>query len=70
MVEYGRALGGGDRHRARMLLRLLAALPRVNVLHASEVLTLLEAVVQSAVSIAQAGAPPGPRASKQGFQST
>ena len=47
-----------ERHRARMLLRLLAALTVVNVLDASEVLQLLEAVLHSAVSIAQAGGVP------------
>lgn len=58
VAEYQVALGAADRHRARMLLRLLAALTVVNVLHASEVLQLLQKVAQSAVDIAQAGERP------------
>ena len=49
------ALAAGARPRPRMLLRLLAALAVVNVVHAGEVLALLEALVRAAVSIAEAG---------------
>ncbi len=39
-----------------MLLRLMAALVVVNVVQPSDVLTVLEAVVSSAIAIADAGA--------------
>ena len=58
--DYEAALGGGQRHRARMLLRFMAALVVVNVVQPSDVLTVLEAVVSSAIAIADAGAVPGP----------
>ena len=58
MADYEASLTAGKRHRSRMLLRLLTSLTVVNVLHASDVLELLEAVVQSAVSIAEAGVSP------------
>jgi len=54
--DYEAALGAGRRHRARMLLRLMAALVVVNVVQPSDVLTVLEAVVSSAIDIADAGA--------------
>ena len=54
--DYETALAAGRRHRARMLLRFMAALVVVNAAQPSEVLTVLEAVVASAVAIAEAGA--------------
>ena len=56
VAEYEAALAAGQRHRARMLLRFMAALVVVNVAQPSEVLTVLEAVVASAVAIAATGA--------------
>ena len=56
--DYEAALGAGQRHRARMLLRFMAALVVVNVVQPSDVLTVLEAVVASAIAIAEAGADP------------
>ena len=53
--DYEAALSAGQRHRARMLLRLMAALVVVNVVQPSDVLTVLEAVVSSAIAIADAG---------------
>ncbi len=46
----------GDQGRARLLLRLLAALVVPGVLHASAMLATLEGVARSALQIAEAGA--------------
>ncbi len=52
---FEEALSAGDRTRARLLLRLLAALVVPGVLHPSAVIAALEGVVRSALQIAQQG---------------
>lgn len=49
------ALAAADRSRARLLLRLLAALAVPGVLHPSAVLAALEGVVRAALEIAEEG---------------
>jgi hypothetical protein len=52
---FAAALAAADRARARLLLRLLAALVVPGVLQPSAVLAALESVVQSALEVAEAG---------------
>jgi hypothetical protein len=55
------ALAAADRSRARLLLRLLAALVVPGVLHPSAVLAALEGIVRAALEIAEAGRRRGQR---------
>ena len=53
--ELDQAFKNGDRSKARLLLRLFAALVPSNALHASSVLKALNGIVESAIEIADAG---------------
>ena len=53
--DYSASLAGGDRNRARLLLRLCAALTTTNVLQTASVLAALDGIVQSAVTVARQG---------------
>ena len=52
---FNAALASGDRDAARLLLRLFCALVVCNALHASGVVALLEALVETALTVAKAG---------------
>ena len=54
-AELEAALHAGDRNKARLLLRLCAALVPSNVLHASTVLKVLQGVVEDVIEIADQG---------------
>lgn len=59
--ELEAALQCGDRSKARLLLRLCAALVPSNVLHASTILKVLQGIVEDVIEIADRGlsfAPP------------
>lgn len=56
--ELEEALISGDRNKARLLLRLTAALVPSNVLHASTVLKVLQGVVEDAIEVADKGKAP------------
>ena len=55
--DYSSSLAGGDQNRARLLLRLCAAMTTTNVLQTASVLTALDGIVQSAVTVARQGEP-------------
>ena len=54
--ELSAAVAAPDRHKARMLLRLFAALVVANVLHPSSVVAGLQQVVDTAVAVGVGGA--------------
>jgi len=54
--ELSAAVAAPDRHKARMLLRLFAALVVANVLHPSSVVAGLQQVVDTAVAVVEGGA--------------
>ncbi|KAK9846278.1 hypothetical protein WJX81_000837 [Elliptochloris bilobata] len=54
-AEFNEAVAAPDRHKARMLLRLFAALVVANVLHPSSVVAALQQVVDAAIAVAEAG---------------
>ena len=55
-AEFNTAVAAPDRHKARMLLRLFAALVVANVLHPSSVVAALQQVIDAAIASAEAGA--------------
>ena len=55
--ELNFALQKGDRSKARLLLRLFAALVPSSALHASSVLKALTGIVETAIEIADTGEP-------------
>ena len=65
LEQLNAALGDGDRNRARLLLRLFAALVPSNALHASSVLKALTTVVEAAIEIADKGQFENPKAPMQ-----
>ena len=56
-AEFDAALAAADRHKARMLLRFMAALVPSNVVHASSVLKAMQSIVDAAKQIAEQGMP-------------
>lgn len=57
LEELNLAYQSGDRNKARLLLRLFAALVPSNALHASSVLKTLTNIVETAIEIADTGQP-------------
>ena len=55
--ELNLAFQTGDRSKARLLLRLFAALVPSNALHASSVLKCLTGIVETAIEVADTGEP-------------
>ena len=58
-TEFEGALAVADRNKARLLLRLFAALVPSNALHASSVLNALHSIVEAAIEVADTGMVPG-----------
>ena len=54
-TEFEGALAVADRNKARLLLRLFAALVPSNALHASSVLNALHSIIEAAIEVADAG---------------
>lgn len=55
LEELNLAFQIGDRNKARLLLRLFAALVPSNALHASSVLKTLTSIVETAIEVADSG---------------